>query len=116
MNVRSVGTPAGADRGAVAYDPAGRAAALESGIADAGRDQWRRATSQAVLGLGAALFVDIVDEPSTDPTGTTTTTAVPTPDDTTPGGTTAAGGVPQVAGEQVTTSQVSGGAALSVTG
>lgn len=116
LGSESVGTPAEADRGAVAYDPAGRAAALESGIADAGRDQWRRATSQAVLGLGAALFVDIVDEPSTDPTGTTTTTAVPTPDDTTPGGTTAAGGVPQVAGEQVTTSQVSGGAALSVTG
>ncbi len=81
----STGTPAAGDTGAIAYDPTKVSAALKTGIADAGRDQWRRATAQGVLALGAGLLVEIVDPPdgdsatsTTSTTSTTTTTTTPT--------------------------------------
>ena len=40
------------DAGAIAYNPAALAEAETDQISEVGRDQWRRATSQAVLGLG----------------------------------------------------------------
>ena len=42
--------------GAIAYTPTARAAALTSGIPSNSTDQWRRATTQAVLGLGLKPF------------------------------------------------------------
>lgn len=78
------GTPAAEELGAIAYDPAARAEALESGIAPGARDQWRRASSQGVLALGAGLLVEVVDPPgsttttSSSTTTTTSTTTAPT--------------------------------------
>jgi hypothetical protein len=48
------GTPLRKDLGAVAYDPAAFRAGLTSGIEVGTRDQWRRATAQAAIGLDAA--------------------------------------------------------------
>lgn len=85
-----------ADRGAVAYNGAARAEAVGQGISPARRDQFLRATTQAVLGLGAVPLGALVADgaaPGTEPlecTGTTTTTAPPTtaPTTTPPGPTT----------------------------
>jgi hypothetical protein len=71
------GTPASSEVGAIAYDPAARTAALDSGITPQGRDQWRRAGAQGVLALGAGLLVDVVDPPG-GPTSTSTTSTTPT--------------------------------------
>lgn len=48
---RTGGTPMAGEKGAIAYDKAGYAAGQESGITRVGRDQWRRATSQAAPAL-----------------------------------------------------------------
>ncbi len=45
--------------GAIAYDSAGLAEAQEFGIDDTNGDQWTRATSQAILGLGTPTFGEI---------------------------------------------------------
>jgi hypothetical protein len=79
------GTPAGGDAGAVAYDRSTFDAARSDGI-DAGlRDQWRRATAQAVLGLARVSFLDLADSALAHdprpPTGTAATPAVPDPAD-----------------------------------
>ncbi|WBB80389.1 LPXTG cell wall anchor domain-containing protein [Micromonospora sp. WMMD882] len=76
----ATGGAAAADAGAVAYDTAGFTAAVTAGIADTGRDQWRRATAQAVLGLAQVPLGRIgVDLPPTSPQPTATGTASPTP-------------------------------------
>ncbi|MFL6101513.1 MAG: prenyltransferase/squalene oxidase repeat-containing protein [Actinomycetales bacterium] len=68
----------GQDTGAVAFDPAARAAAAGQGtIASSDLDQWRRATTQAVLALGVHGYGDMAAVPS----GTTLT---PTPPAVTP--------------------------------
>lgn len=72
------GTPAAGDVGAVAYRPQARTAALANGIAPGARDQWRRATSQAVLALGTPAFGVPVDAAPVTPSSLPTTTAVPT--------------------------------------
>lgn len=72
------GTPAEPDSGAIAYDPQSRAGALAAGIADQGRDQWRRATSQGVLGLGAGLLVEVIETEVPPDTGTSTTSSTST--------------------------------------
>ncbi|MTA63036.1 MAG: hypothetical protein F2518_01710, partial [Actinobacteria bacterium] len=69
--------------GAIAYTPTARAAALANGIASNAADQWRRATTQAVLGLGLKPFAPAFDAaapvvPTTVPDTTVPTTAVPT--------------------------------------
>ncbi|MCZ7631004.1 MAG: hypothetical protein M5U19_19025, partial [Microthrixaceae bacterium] len=70
----AAGTPAAGEVGVIAYDPAARTAALADRIADGGGDQWRRATAQGVLALGAGLFVEVVAT-SGGPDGSTTTTS-----------------------------------------
>lgn len=89
------GTPAATEVGAIAYDPAARIAVLETGIAPQGRDQWRRASAQGVLALGAGLLVDVVDPPGA-PTSTSTTSTTSSTTTTTPVGTdtSATGGTP----------------------
>ncbi|MBA2639424.1 MAG: terpene cyclase/mutase family protein, partial [Nocardioidaceae bacterium] len=53
------GTPALGEQGAVAYDPAAYRAALAEGMARGLRDQWRRSTTQAVLGLTGESFLTL---------------------------------------------------------
>ncbi|MFC3504062.1 cell wall anchor protein [Micromonospora krabiensis] len=93
------GGAASADAGAIAYNTEGLTAAVAAGITDTDRDQWRRATAQALLGLAQVPLGRIgLDPPPTmspqpTPTGTTspttapptvspTATASPTPTDT----------------------------------
>ncbi|WP_456698135.1 fibronectin type III domain-containing protein [Aeromicrobium sp. P5_D10] len=45
--------PISAELGAVAYNAEGWSTAMRDGIGSTNRDQWRRASAQAVLGLGA---------------------------------------------------------------
>lgn len=81
----AVGTPAAPDIGAIAYNPAARAAALTAGISTQVADQWRRASVQAVLALGLAPYGPQSIEPvppitttSTVPATSTTNTTEPT--------------------------------------
>ncbi|RKN45354.1 cell wall anchor protein [Micromonospora endolithica] len=75
----STGGPAAAEAGAIAYDRAGLATAAETGIAEHERDQWRRATAQALLGLAGVPLGRIgLDPPPTSPEPTPTGTASPT--------------------------------------
>ncbi|GIU85857.1 MAG: hypothetical protein KatS3mg009_0372 [Acidimicrobiia bacterium] len=74
--------PAAADAGAIAYDPAALADALANGIPGPGRDQWRRATAQAVLALGLPPLAPVVAgpaDPPAQPGGTTTPAPGPGP-------------------------------------
>lgn len=85
------GTPVEGDAGAIAYSPAAREAAFASGIDELSRDQWRRATSQAVLALGADPLGRPVDDPPVEPdpppstttssTTSSSTTSAPAPAD-----------------------------------
>jgi hypothetical protein len=84
----ATGTPAEADVGAVAYDPAARTLALADGITSSTGDQWRRSTTQAVLALGLERYGATNDLPL--PTTTTTTTVPTTTLPTTTGPTTTA--------------------------
>ncbi len=126
----AAGTPAAGDTGAIAYQPERRGVALASGIAAQARDQWRRASSQGVLALGAGPFVSISDEAPVEPspvTSTTTTTAAPLgplPEDAAPSTSVAAPSAPvagapappaAVAGAQAEPAR-SGGAELAATG
>jgi hypothetical protein len=61
---------AGAELGAVAYDDAALAGAVAGGIDEFARDQWRRATAQAVLGLAMVPLGDL--DTTTPPPDTTT--------------------------------------------
>lgn len=56
-------------KGAIAYNAAAWATGLESGVDAVNLDQWRRATAQAVLGLGAESlgFVSAADAASSAP-------------------------------------------------
>jgi hypothetical protein len=56
--------PAKDEVGAIAYTYASRDAAITAGIDAGGRDQWRRATAQAVLGLGLPEYGSINREPA----------------------------------------------------
>jgi len=58
------GTPAAGEHGAIAYDAAGRRLSLRQGITPAARDQWRRATAQALLGLGGPWLLDLGEAPA----------------------------------------------------
>lgn len=86
-------TPAAPNEGGIAYNRSGFDSALTDGVTPQMSDQWRRATSQAVLGLGLAPYgvqdVDPLVTTTTAPTSSTTsstssstvpvpTTAVPT--------------------------------------
>ncbi|GAA2013829.1 hypothetical protein JL107_13485 [Nakamurella flavida] len=51
-----------ADLGAIAYDPQAAADGLEFGIDEVSADQWKRATAQAVLGLGVPTLDSITAE------------------------------------------------------
>ncbi|MFI7211360.1 cell wall anchor protein [Micromonospora maritima] len=74
------GGKATGDAGAIAYDAAGLATAVAGGIGENERDQWRRATAQALLGLAQVPLGRIgLDLPPTSPTPTPTGTASPTP-------------------------------------
>lgn len=115
--------PASTDGGAIAYNPATHTAALASGIPPFQRDQWRRATTQAVLGLGLPAYGAIGDEPVTPTTTTTvvmaTTTSVPSPTTTVMAPTTthqAAGGMTTAAGNPTDNAGTQGGATLPATG
>ena len=85
------------DLGAIAYDEAGRDAALGSGIGDIERDQWRRATAQAVLALGLPPLVPAAAQPPGTATTTTAPPTTPSSSTTTPSSTTTA---PTVLGVQ----------------
>ncbi len=90
----TAGTPAAGEDGAIAYNPTGFASALTDGITTQMGDQWRRATSQAVLALGLSPYgvqdVDPVTTTTTTSTTTSSTTTVPTSTTTAPTPTTAA--------------------------
>ncbi|UYM07041.1 prenyltransferase/squalene oxidase repeat-containing protein [Solicola gregarius] len=53
---RGAGTQVAGDIGAFAYNPAGLTRARQSGIDDGGRDQWRRASVQAVFAIAPVPF------------------------------------------------------------
>ncbi|MFY1704884.1 cell wall anchor protein [Micromonospora sp. WMMA1923] len=76
------GGAAAADAGAVAYNTTEFTAGVQAGIADTGRDQWRRATAQALLGLVQVplgrIGLDPPPSPEPTPTGTVTPTSSPT--------------------------------------
>ncbi len=78
----AAGTPAAADVGAIAYKPSSRDTALAGGITAQTRDQWRRATSQAVLALGLSPYGPQDLEPL-GPVSTTTTASTSTSTSTT---------------------------------
>ncbi|AEB44240.1 MULTISPECIES: prenyltransferase/squalene oxidase repeat-containing protein [Micromonospora] len=73
------GGAATADAGAIAYDTGALTEAVDEGITDNLRDQWRRATAQALLGLAQVPLGRIGLDPP--PTGgpTPSTSASPTP-------------------------------------
>lgn len=76
------GGAAAAEAGAIAYNADGLAAAVADGLGDNSRDQWRRATAQALLGLAQVPLGRIgLDPPPTGqptPTGTASPTGSPT--------------------------------------
>ncbi|MBU8859770.1 MULTISPECIES: cell wall anchor protein [unclassified Micromonospora] len=135
------GGAASADTGAIAYNTDGITAAKANGITETDRDQWRRATAQALLGLAQVPLGRIgLDAPPTSsptPTGTaspTTTTsptvsptatasptptgtASPTPSLTSPAGTPApTTAAPTTAAPPITTPAASGLGGLPTTG
>ena len=69
----STGTPAAADAGAIAYNTGSLAAALNDGVTDQTGDQWRRATTQAVLAFGLSPYGPQDVEPLPPVTTTTST-------------------------------------------
>ncbi|SCF18978.1 Prenyltransferase-like [Micromonospora haikouensis] len=74
------GGAAAGDAGAIAYHAESFTGAVTAGITDTDRDQWRRATAQALLGLAQVPLGRIgLDLPPTSPTPTPTGTATPTP-------------------------------------
>ncbi|MCB1256803.1 MAG: LPXTG cell wall anchor domain-containing protein [Microthrixaceae bacterium] len=77
----ATGTPAFSDVGAISYNPAALSSALEVGVTSQVSDQWRRATSQAVLALGLPIYgpgqvEPVTSTPTTSTTSTSTTTTV----------------------------------------
>ena len=73
----------GSDPGAIAYDPFAAQGAAD-GIGNLSRDQWRRATSQAMLAFGAPVMGQIGDaESSSATTSSTSTTSSTTSTSTT---------------------------------
>ncbi|WP_028569417.1 prenyltransferase/squalene oxidase repeat-containing protein [Salinispora tropica] len=77
------GGAAAAEAGAIAYNAGGMADAVTDGLADNDRDQWRRATAQALLGLVQVPLGRIgLDPPpptgAPTPTGTASPTTSPT--------------------------------------
>ncbi|WP_240742126.1 prenyltransferase/squalene oxidase repeat-containing protein [Micromonospora zingiberis] len=76
---------AAADAGAIAYASDALTEAVRDGIAENFRDQWRRATAQALLGLAQiplgriGLDLPPSGEPTASPTGPPTPTAPPSP-------------------------------------
>lgn len=86
--LNAAGTPAAGDEGAIAYNRSGFNGALTDGISSQVGDQWRRATSQAVLGLGLAPYgvqdVDPLVTTTTTSTTSSTTTTEPTTTSTLP--------------------------------
>ncbi|MFI5837984.1 prenyltransferase/squalene oxidase repeat-containing protein [Micromonospora sp. NPDC051300] len=73
------GGKAAADAGAIAYNADGFTTAVSAGISDTDRDQWRRATAQALLGLAQVPLGRIgVDLPPSSPGPTPSGTASPT--------------------------------------
>ncbi len=61
--VRVRGTPAAGEQGAVGYDRAAVRTARGDGLTSTARDQWRRSTAQAVLGLARVSFGGLGDGP-----------------------------------------------------
>lgn len=89
--------PAASDVGAIAYQPEARAAALSTGITAGVRDQWRRATVQAVLAFSAAPLAVPAEPDPVEPIpapSTTTTTPPSTPTTAPTSPTTPAPGTP----------------------
>ncbi|WBB91280.1 prenyltransferase/squalene oxidase repeat-containing protein [Verrucosispora sp. WMMC514] len=74
------GGAAAADAGAIAYASDALAEAVRDGIAESFRDQWRRATAQALLGLAQIPLGQIGLDlpPSGEPTPTATASPTPT--------------------------------------
>lgn len=67
----AAGTPAADEIGVIAYNAAARDSAIAGGIPAMQRDQWRRATPQAVLALGLPTFGEMGSH--TEPTTVTYT-------------------------------------------
>lgn len=63
LGADAIGTPAEPDLGAIAYNSDALDGALATGIDPNGRDQWRRATAQAVLALDLPTFGAISEVP-----------------------------------------------------
>ncbi|WP_018222078.1 prenyltransferase/squalene oxidase repeat-containing protein [Salinispora pacifica] len=97
------GGAATAEAGAIAYDADGLAGAVEKGLGDNSRDEWRRATAQALLGLAQVPLGRIGLDPTPTgqptPTGTASPTASPTATGSpTPTGTATASPTPSATG------------------
>ncbi|MCP2334568.1 LPXTG cell wall anchor domain-containing protein [Actinoalloteichus caeruleus] len=72
---------ASADRGAIAYNPGSFASAVADGVTDMARDQWRRATAQAVLALAKVpLGESGKEEPGPPPPSTSQPTTPSAPE------------------------------------
>ncbi len=78
----STGSPAAGHAGAIAYDPSAFATGVLDGITAQAGDQWRRTTTQAVLGLGLAPYGPQSVEPL-PPVSVTTTSTTTSPTTTT---------------------------------
>lgn len=76
----------GPGTGAIAYDPAAKAAAPKGTIGSSDLDQWRRASAQAVLALGVPAYNDIDAVPAGTTVTTTALTVTPCTSPTTSSG------------------------------
>ncbi|WP_329100942.1 cell wall anchor protein [Micromonospora sp. NBC_01699] len=76
------GGAAAAHAGAIAYTPESFASAVASGIEEFALDQWRRATTQAILGLTQVPLGEIGADDGTGPTPTASPTGSATPSPT----------------------------------
>ncbi|OZV77005.1 cell wall anchor protein [Micromonospora echinospora] len=75
----ATGGAAAADAGAIAYNAETLTAARTSGLGENDRDQWRRATAQALLGLAQVPLGRIGLDPPVSPSPSPSITASPTP-------------------------------------
>ncbi|WP_416906015.1 cell wall anchor protein [Micromonospora echinospora] len=75
----TTGAAAAADAGAIAYNAETLTAARTSGLGENDRDQWRRATAQALLGLAQVPLGRIGLDPPSSPSPSPSSTVSPTP-------------------------------------
>ena len=120
LTIANAGKATG-ETGAIAYNTEGLTTAQSSGVADNQRDQWRRATAQALLALAQVPFGKLGGDgsgpgPSGSPTASPTATGTPSPTaSVTPSGSVTDPG-PSPTAPGVTESPTNGGGGLPTTG